>query len=345
LLTEERSLGKLHAIKELFNGMLPIQLLHSFAQLKLLADPRRLAILRRLMASPASLTQLGQTLGEHPAWVRHHLKLLEAAGLVELVETHIESGVVEKFYRARASGFLLQELILPETSGRPALVFSGSHDLAVEMLAQTLTPFLDMYLMPVGSLDGLVALRQNLCQISGCHLLDANGEYNLPFVRRFFPDRPTRLVTLAHREQGLMVAPGNPKAIRGLADLSRSDVCFANRNPGSGTRLWLDEQLHNHGIPPGSIQNYEHACQTHTECARLVQQGRADVALGLRAAAHQFELEFLPLFHERYDLVFPEEMLERMTPLLDLLHSGSFRRRVDALTGYETKYTGQQITM
>ncbi len=325
--------------------MLPIQPLHSYEQLKLLADPRRLRILRQLMTAQASLTQLGQALGEHPAWVRHHLKQLEAAGLVELVETHIEAGVVEKFYRARAGGFLLQELILPENPGRPAVVFSGSHDLAVELLARDLAPHLDLLLMPVGSLDGLVSLRQNLCQVAGCHLLDASGEYNLPTVRHFFPDRPTRVVTLAHREQGLMTAPGNPKGIHGLADLRRTDVRFVNRNPGSGTRLWIDQQFHLLGILPAEVRGYEMCVQTHTESARQVHSGAADAAIGLHASAVQFGLDFMPLFHERYDLVLAQDQLSQVTPLLDTIQTGAFRRRMDTLTGYETTHTGEQIPL
>ncbi len=325
--------------------MLPIQPLQSFEQLKLLADPRRLAILRQLMAGPASLTMLGKVLGEHPAWVRHHLKQLEAIGLVELVETRVQSGVVEKFYRARASGLLVQELILPENPARPVLVFSGSHDLAVELLASQLSEHLDVLTLPVGSLDGLVTLRQNLCNLSGAHLLDPGGEYNLPFIRHFFPDRAMQVVTLAHREQGLMTAAGNPKAIRSLADLGRPEVTFINRNPGSGTRLWLDRQLQAEGIPTESISGYANAVSTHTECARLVLSGKADVALGLRAAAHQFELGFVPLFHERYDLVFPQEQGTLLAPLLDTIQTRAFRRGVEALTGYETMHTGEQIPL
>ncbi|MCX6034319.1 MAG: helix-turn-helix domain-containing protein [Chloroflexi bacterium] len=323
--------------------MLPIQPLQGFEQLKLLADPRRLAILRKLMAGPASLTMLGKVLGEHPAWVRHHLKQLEAAGLVELVETHIQSGVVEKFYRARASGLLVQKLILPENQARPAIVFSGSHDLAVELLADQLSKQLDILTLPVGSLDGLVTLRQNLCNLSGAHLLDPGGEYNLPFIRHFFPDRAMQVVTLAHREQGLMIAAGNPKAIHSLADLARENVTFINRNPGSGTRLWLDRQLQTGGIPHESIHGYGNAVSTHTECARLVQTGKADVGLGLRAAAHQFGLDFVPLFHERYDIVFAQEQSTLLSPLLDTIQTGAFRRGVEALTGYETMHTGEQI--
>jgi putative molybdopterin biosynthesis protein len=292
------------------------------------------------MAGPASLTMLGKTLGEHPAWVRHHLKQLEAAGLVELVETRLQSGVVEKFYRARASGFLVQELILPENPARPVIVFSGSHDLAVELLASLLSGHLNVLTLPVGSLDGLVALRQNLCNLSGAHLLDPSGEYNLPFIRHFFPDRAMQVVTLAHREQGLMTAACNPKVIRSLADLARADVIFINRNPGSGTRLWLDRQLQAQGI-----HGYENAVSTHTECARLVQAGKSDVALGLRAAARQFGLDFLSLFHERYDIVFPQEQSTTLAPLLDTLQTSAFRQSVAALSGYEVTHTGEQIPL
>jgi len=323
--------------------MLQIQSLRAFDQLKLLADPRRLAILRILMSGPASLTMLGKDLGEHPAWVRHHLKQLETAKLIELVETRIQSGRVEKFYRARAGGFLVQELILPDNPVRPVIVFSGSHDLAVEYLADQLSHFFDILTLPVGSLDGLVALRQNLCNLSGTHLLDPGGEYNLPYIRHFFPDRVMRVVTLAHREQGLMVAAGNPKEIHSLADLARQELTFINRNPGSGTRLWLDHQLELQGIPIESIQGYRNTVSTHTEAARLVQAGRADVALGLRAAAHQLNLDFIPLFQERYDIVFPLDQSSTLAPILDTLQTRAFRQGVKALTGYEITHTGEQI--
>jgi putative molybdopterin biosynthesis protein len=297
------------------------------------------------MAEQASLTMLGKEFGEHPAWVRHHLKQLEDVGLVELSETRIQSGVVEKFYRACAGGFLLQQVILPENPSRPSIVFSGSHDLAIELLAARLAPHLDLLTMPVGSLDGLVALRQNIAQISGCHLLDSSGEYNVPFVNRFFPDRPVKIITLAHREQGLMTAPGNPKSIFTVADLARPDLTFINRNPGSGTRLWFDQQLTALAIPTTRINGYATAVPTHTECARLVQLGTANAAIGLQAAARLCGLNFIPLFHERYDLVFHDGMSASLTPLLDTIQTAIFRRGVNALTGYETTHTGEQIPL
>lgn len=319
-----------------------IQTLRSYEQLKLLSDPRRLAILQQLMGAPASLTMLGKVVGEHPAWVRHHLKLLESAGLVELVETRFQSGVVEKFYHACASGFLVQELILPQNRERPVVVFSGSHDLAFELLTNLLSDHLDMLTLPNGSLNGLIALRQNLSNLSGAHLLDASGEYNLPYIRHFFPDRTMQVITLTHREQGLMTAPGNPKKIWSLKDLERQDIRFVNRNPGSGTRLWLDNQLQADEIHSEKISGYENCVNTHTACASSIQTGKADVALGLRAAAHNFSLEFIPLFQERYDLVFMSEQSTLLDPLLNTIQSLQFRRSVAALTGYDTTHSGEQ---
>ncbi len=321
----------------------PISPLHSFEQIKILTDSRRLGILRRLMAAPASLTQLGQALGEHPAWVRHHVKMLETAGLVDIVETRVTNGVVEKFYRARASGLLLQELILPEDPQRPAVVLSGSHDLAVELLSQQIEKYLHVLSLPVGSLDGLVNLRQGLSHLAGAHLLDVNGEYNTPFVRHFFPDRTMNVITLAHREQGLIVAPGNPKGIKSLADLTREDVTFINRNPGSGTRLWLEQELHKLGLPSAAIRDNGKFVYTHTESARAVSERRADAALGLQAAAHTLGLDFIPLFHERYDLILPHEQVETLHPLLDALQTKAFRQSVEALTGYATAHSGEEI--
>jgi len=323
-----------------------VEFLREYEQIKLLADARRLAILRRLMAAPASLTGLGQALGEHPAWVRHHLKKLEEAGLIEIAEVRVTAGVTEKFYRAKAGALLLQQMILPEAAGLPTVILSGSHDLAVELLAQELAGHLNLLTLPVGSLDGLVALRQGLCHLSGAHLFDAaTGEYNTSFVRHFFPDRATELVTLAHREQGLMLAPGNPKKIRGLSDLARPDVCFVNRQRGSGTRLWLDNELRRLGIPVERIRGYEREVRTHTECARLVEEGQADAALGLHAAAGQHGLGFIPFFFERYDLILPQEQVEALQPLLDTLQTGVFRRDVATLVGYATAHSGEQIPL
>ncbi len=324
--------------------------INSFDQIKILADPRRLAILRRLMAGPATLTHLGQALGEHPAWIRHHLKLLEQAGLVELVSVQISAGVVEKFYQATARLFILQQTILPDPGDQNTLILLGSHDLALALLAQNLEERLGLELLtlPVGSLDGLIALRQGLAHLTGCHLLDPeSGEYNVPYVHHLFPERRMKLVTLAHREQGLLLSPGNPRQVRDLADLARGDLTFINRNAGSGTRLWLDKQISRLGFTPAQIKGYTQAVNTHTAVAQAVAQGTADAGLGLAAAARLFNLDFIPLFQERFDLVIPLESLSQsgLASMLDYLNGLGFRRMTERLGGYSTVHTGEEITI
>lgn len=317
-------------------------LITSFEQTKLLADSRRLQILQWLMDSPATLTQLGQRLGQSPARVRHHVQKLVDADLVEQAEIRVRGMVTEKFYRAKAGAFLIQKMILPE-GDRPALLFAGSHDLVIEEIAQKLSPYLDVILHPVGSLDGLINLRQGLCHISGVHLLDESGDYNTPYLSRLFPQRGLQVVTLAHRMQGLMLRPSNPMGIRNLRDLAREDIRFINRNAGSGTRIWLDEKLREENIPTEEIDGYENTCATHTSAAQQVKLGLADTAIGLQAAALQCELDFIPLFEERFDLVVPKEYATAAAPLFDEIQTSAFRAAAQTLTGYNVAHSGEQI--
>ena len=321
-----------------------VESLRSFEMIKQLSDPRRMNILRLLMASPATLTQLARTLKQSPAWIRHHILALESADLVEVNEIRKTGKVTEKFYRSKADALLLQELILPRTK-KPAIIFSGSHDLALEGIAERLQAHVILMSMPVGSLDGLVNLRQGLCQISGSHLLDENGEYNTPFIRHLFPDRAVELVTLAHRTQGLMIADGNPKRVMKILDVAKPEIRFVNRNAGSGTRLWFDAELTKLKIPTDKINGYDRVVKTHSDAASAIQSGKADAALGLQAAAQKYGLDFIPLFEERYDLVLPRENEKTLTPLLDYLQTANFRSELSVLTGYNSTHSGEQIRL
>jgi len=296
------------------------------------------------MAAPATLTSLARTLRQSPAWIRHHILALEAANLVEVSEIRKTGKVTEKFFRAKADALLLQELILPKTR-KPALIFSGSHDLALEGIAEHLRKHVTLLSLPVGSLDGLVNLRQGLCQLSGSHLLDESGEYNTPFIRHLFPDRDVDIVTLAYRTQGLMLSRGNPKAVRSISDVARPDVQFVNRNAGSGTRLWFDAELRKRDIPAEKIQGYHRIVQTHSEAASLIATDKADAALGLQAAAHRHHLDFIPLFEERYDLVLPREQQKTLSPLLDYIQTLGFRNALASLAGYNTTHSGEQVPL
>jgi molybdate-binding protein len=322
--------------------MRKVEPINSFDKIKLLADSRRMDILRLLMASSATLTHLARTLKQSPAWIRHHILALESADLVEVGEVRKTGKVTEKFYRAKADALLLQEIILPKTK-KPAVIFSGSHDLALEGIAEHLEKHITLLSMPVGSLDGLVNLRQGLCQISGSHLLDVTGEYNTPFIRHLFPDRDMEVVTLAHRTQGLILAGGNPKGIKRIGDVARPEVRFVNRNAGSGTRLWFDTELKRLRIPFEHVNGYDREVKTHTEAADLIVSNKADAALGLQAAAQQHGLDFIPLFEERYDLVLPREEEKQLNPLLDFIQTAGFRAMLKLLGGYNPSHSGEQV--
>jgi len=154
---------------------------------------------------------------------------------------------------------------------------------------------------------------------------------------------PVVLVTLVHRQQGLIVARGNPKGIQGLEDLTRPDVRFVNRQRGSGTRILLDYHLQRLGIEPHQVQGYDQEEYTHLAVAAAVASGRADVGLGIAAAAQALNLDFLPLFTERYDLVVPREYMDHplLAPLWQVLEDAAFRQDVMRLPGYDVSEMGR----
>ncbi|MGB9586100.1 MAG: substrate-binding domain-containing protein [Anaerolineales bacterium] len=314
-------------------------------QIKALSDENRMIILRQLMAKPATLTQLANWLHHSPAWIRHHLLALEEAGLVELVEIRKRGRVTEKYYRANAAAYLIQQWVLPK-SDKPVLIFCGSHDLALERLAKMVSKHLQLVILAVGSLNGLINLRQGVCQMAGAHIFDSySREYNIPTLNHLFPDRSLRVITLAQRVQGLIVATGNPKGVCGIEDLIRPDIRIVNRNEGSGTRLWFDAELKRLGIAAPNISGYDRQLYTHIQIARSIQDGVADAALGLQAAADQYGLGFIPLFEERYDLVFPNESQNILYPILDFLASSQFRRQSHTLSGYNLAHSGEEIKL
>jgi len=224
--------------------------------------------------------------------------------------------------------------------------FAGSHDLALEALwaqARRRNPQIAVEPRYVGSLDGLLALLHGEAALAGAHLLDEeSGEYNLPVLRRLFIGVPLCVVTLAEREQGLIVVRGNPQGIGGFADLPR--VSIVNRQVGSGTRALLDHHLHRLGLAAGQIAGYDRTVSTHLAVAAAVADGSADAGLGIRAAARAFDLEFLPLARERYDLVLAVADRERspLVEILTALGSAEFRAVAAQIGGYDTARTGEE---
>lgn len=223
----------------------------------------------------------------------------------------------------------------------------GSHDLTLDLLAQFLSEH-DRRLVSanVGSQGGLIALRRGEAHLAGSHLLDPQtGEYNISSIRRYMPGRPVKVIALVGREQGLIVKKGNPKGITDLRSLTSSQVRFMNRQRGAGTRVLLDYHLNSMTIPSESIVGYHQEEYTHLAVAASVASGRADCGLGIAAAAQALDLDFIPLFQERYDLVIPKEYAEDelLAPLFRLLADSPFREAVSQLTGYDVSVMGKII--
>ena len=227
------------------------------------------------------------------------------------------------------------------------IVALGSHDLTLDLMAQFLAERARRLASAnVGSLGGLIALRRGEAHFAGSHLLDPeSGEYNLRYVREYLPETPVVIVGLVGREQGLIVAPGNPRNLKGLQDLAGGDVSFINRQRGAGTRVLLDYHLQRAGLDASVVLGYEHEEYTHLAVAAAVASGRAACGLGIRAAAEALGLGFVPLFDERYDLVIPRVHYDSpfLRPLLDLLGDPRFRDAVAALPGYSLEPMGRVI--
>ena len=240
-------------------------------------------------------------------------------------------------------------LLRDEAAIDDTIVAVGSHDNTIDILSDLIKAESHQYSLSsshVGSMGGLAAVRKNLCHIAGTHLLDtSDGSYNISYIKQYIPGAPVRLIHLVRREQGLIVAPGNPKDIRGIRDLTRKDVAFINRQAGSGTRILLDYHMAEETIDPGDIAGYENEEFTHMAVAVAVLGQTADAGLGIYAAAKALGLDFIPVATESYDLVIPEKFIDtpQIKLLLSVIRSAVFQERVRELGGYHTQDTGKEI--
>lgn len=238
-------------------------------------------------------------------------------------------------------------IVSSEPVKRPldAMRFIGSHDPFVIWLAMHCADILPSGKLQIefsGSLGGLIALVQGQADLAGCHLWDAETDsYNAPYVRRLLPGRKVALITLAHRRLGLIVPKGNPAGLSGITDLTRSGLRFVNRQSGSGTRVWLDATLKNMAINPNEINGYKDERMTHSDVARAIAEGDAEVAFGLETAAVSFGLDFVFLVRERYDLAVPQAEFADLQPLVEWLQGEYARQVIQNLGGYDTEQTGQ----
>lgn len=294
---------------------------------------------------PETRGQAHETLRKAQLVNRSEAFLLEAlTGGYALDEIQQAVDMAMDRWRALATEQLTTRLTAPMDTLR----FSGSHDMVLNDLAHSFfgrqIPDCALRLHYTGSMGGLKALAEGSADLAGSHLWDAEtGQYNLPFIRKVLPDQPVTGVTLAHRRMGLILTPGNPLKIEGLADLARPDVHYVNRQAGSGTRVWLDAILNTMGIDPIKINGYSNERLTHSDVARVVAEGGADAGLGLEAAARAYGLDFRFLTRERYDLIMLPETAQRppIRALIAWLGSQAGKQFVDQHRGYESQESGQ----
>ncbi len=239
------------------------------------------------------------------------------------------------------------ELLVDEEEILNTVVIIGSHDISIDLLADEIRHRghnIRVSSGNVGSLGGLMALRKGTCHIAGSHLLDPEtGEYNISYIKRYLKGIKVSVLNLVLRDQGLIIAKGNPKGIKGINDLTRDDVTFVNRQAGSGTRVLLDYKLDQLGIKPETIEGYDHDEFTHMAVAVNILSVAADCGMGIFAAAKALNLDFIPLEREQYDLIIPSSMLDNpnIQVLIETIRSQNFRDRVIALGGYDPSKSGQ----
>ena len=266
--------------------------------------------------------------------------ITEADGIIR-IPNHVEG--INETERVSA------ELLRPLPNIRRTIVIVGSHDNSLDVLADQLKAGhseLTLSSSHVGSMGGLMAIKRGVCHLAGTHLLDTeDGSYNRSYLKKYLPDTAVKLIHLVHRDQGLIVKPGNPKEIHGIEDIGRKDVSFINRQVGSGTRILLDYKLNQLGITADVINGYQNEEFTHMAVAVSVLSGSEDTGLGIYAAAKALNLDFIPVVTEQYDLVVPQEYFETepVQILLDIINSPAFKQRVEALGGYNTQNTGEII--
>ncbi len=270
------------------------------------------------------------------------------------------SGVVTSFMKADAileipqgtEGYEAGErvtvrLLRPEAELDRTLVAIGSHDPLLDELANLMhleNPDIYMSSSHVGSMGGIMAIRRGETHAAGCHLLnEADGTYNTAYLEKYFPNGGLRQVECVGRTQGLMIARGNPLGLQGFGDIARPGVRYVNRQKGSGTRILADYLCRKEGVDPAAVYGYDREEFTHTSVAAQIAAGTADAGMGIYSAARLYDLEFLPVCVEQYDLLIPDYAWDTpaVRQLIRTLKSEAFRARLLELGGYTVEHPGE----
>jgi len=231
------------------------------------------------------------------------------------------------------------------------VVVIGSHDPLLDELADMMhrkNGSVYMSSAHVGSMGGIMAIRNGEAHAAGCHLLDtATGKYNLSFMKKYFPKGGVKLVRCVGRQQGLMVAKGNPLNIQSFADIARPGIRYVNRQKGSGTRILTDYLCRQNELDPAAIYGYEREELTHTSVAAQIVSGSADAGMGIYSAAKLYDLDFIPICIEEYDLIIPDHAWDspQVAQMLEVLRSDAFREKILSLGGYTLETPGELIPL
>lgn len=239
---------------------------------------------------------------------------------------------------------IVVRLFNPLNRVKNKLITIGSHDLIIDIISD----IMELSSTHVGSMGGILAVKRNECHIAPIHLLDMeSGEYNISYVKKYFPDEKMVLIKGVQRKQGFIVEKGNPHNIREFKDLFKDNIVYANRQRGAGTRLLLDYHLEKEGIDPEKIRGYQRELTTHMAVASAVRTGTANVGLGVYSASQAMDLDFVEVADEDYDFLIPYKMLsdKRIKEFLKILKSEKFKSRVKSLGGYGFKDTGEIIVV
>ncbi len=240
-------------------------------------------------------------------------------------------------------------LLSREDRLKNTLVVIGSHDPLLDELANMMhmeNPEVYMSSAHVGSMGGIMAIRRGEAHAAGCHLLDTEtGEYNRAFIKKYFPMGGVKLLRCVGRQQGLMLQKGNPMKIEGFKDVANNGVRYVNRQKGSGTRILTDYLCKKEGIAPEKIYGYDREELTHTSVAAQIASGSADAGMGIYSAAKLYDLDFLPVCIEEYDLLIPDHAWDSpmVRQLISTLKSPAFREKIENMGGYTLDRPGEII--
>lgn len=234
------------------------------------------------------------------------------------------------------------KLLKPLSSIKETLVSIGSHDLIMDIIAD----MIKLVSGHVGSMGGILSMKRGECHIAPIHLLDMDtGEYNISYVKKYFPGNKMAIIKGVKRLQGFIVEKGNKMGIKDFTDLTRKDIVYINRQRGAGTRILLDYYLKKKNIDPSQIKGYDREMTTHMAVATAVKTGSATTGLGIYSAAKALDLDFISVGYEEYDFLVTQELLNdcRVMEFISVLKSHEFKERVMSLGGYELEKTGEIV--